>query len=386
MTGRGFGKTMTGAQTVRKKVETDSRVKHVGLASATAADTRDVMLGLDPDSSGLLQVCPPWNRPVYQPSYRRAVWPNGVVATLYSAEEPERVRGPQHNFFWGDEPASWPKGIDMLSNIQFGLRREPAQLLMTGTPKPGNPLVKELMKQATVITRGTMYENTALSASAVEALRSQYEGTRLGRQELGGELLDDNPDALWTYDMIDKDRMSPVEYARKVESGAIQIGRGAVAVDPAVTANKNSNATGILYGHLDRQNPPHAYIIEDATMVGRPDQWSRAVIKTYKTYGADRVIGEVNNGGDLIENTIRQVDKNVSYKTVRATKGKMLRAEPVSALYEKHRVHHVGIFPKLEEQQTEYDGSQESPDNLDALVWLLTHLIIDARRGSFVTW
>lgn len=346
------------------------------------------MLGLNPDSSGIMQVCPPWERPEYQPSYRRAVWPNGAVATLYSAEEPERLRGPQHDFAWGDEPASWMKGEEVLSNIQFGLRRGLAQLILTGTPKP-TPLIRKLVRNPeVVITRGTMYDNPTLTPSAVQRLREQYEGTRLGRQELGGELLDDNPDALWTYDMIDQDRIKPLEYAKAVTRGDIQIGRGVVAVDPAVSANKNSNETGIIYGHIDRKKPAHLYVVADATVGGvRPEAWAKAAIKTYKYYEADRVVGEVNNGGDLVEANLRNFDRSVSYKQVRATKGKILRAEPVSALYEQHRVHHVGNFPQLEDQMTEYDGTQSSPDRLDALVWMATELIVTgSKTRNLVTW
>lgn len=387
MTGRGWGKTLTGAQTTRKYKEQNRVAGHIALVGPTAADTRDVMLGLDPDSSGLLQVCPPWNKPVYEPSKRRAIWPDGTVATLYSAEEPNRLRGPQHGFAWGDEPAAWKDGEEVLSNLQFGLRRGEAKAIFTTTPR-ATPFVRQLIRLPGVVrTSGSMSENVALSSRAKAAIELQYGGTRLGRQEIYGELLEDNPDALWTYSMIDADRITPEDYAQKILSGAIKMGRGVVAVDPAVTANKASNATGILYGHLDTQSPPHAYIIEDLTFSGRPEQWATVAVNAYHRHDADRIIGEINNGGDLIENTIRQIDKSVAYKQVRATKGKMLRAEPVSALYEQHRVHHVGNFGPLEQQMTEYDGSQVSPDNLDALVWLLTDLIINAKRfRNLVTW
>lgn len=386
MTGRGWGKTLTGAQTVRQYVE-QKRAQHVALVAPTAADARDVMLGLDPDSSGLLKVCPPWMRPTYEPSKRRAVWPNGAVATLYSAEEPDRLRGPQHDFAWGDEPAAWPDGETVLSNLFFGLRRGEAKAIFTTTPRP-TPFVRTLTKLPGVYrTSGHMDENTALTETARQRIKTQYEGTRLGRQEIAGELLEDNPDALWTYSLIDETRISPADYAARVATGQIKIKRSVVALDPAVTSNPDSNATGIIVGHIDTQNPPHAYIIADNTISTTPEQWARVAVQSLRTYQADRIVGEVNNGGDLIENTLRQIDRNVPYKTVRATRGKVLRAEPVSALYEQHRVHHVGMFDQLETQMCEYDGSQSSPDRLDALVWCLTDLIIDAKRNrALVSW
>lgn len=376
MTGRGFGKTMTGAQTVRRKVE-KGRAKHIALVGPTAADVRDVMVGLDPDSSGLMQICPPWNRPTYMPSYRHAVWPNGATATMYSGEEPNRLRGPQHDLAWGDEPAAWAKPDDMLSNLLFGLRRGDAQLILTGTPRP-IPMIRGLVKNPDVIlTKGSMYDNPMLTDTAVARIKKQYEGTRLGRQEIEGVLLEDNPDALWSVEMIDADRMTMEEFAEKVTKGFINIRRTVVSVDPAVTAKKNSNATGINVACIDDQHPPHAYILRDATMVSRPEAWATVSVALYKEYQADRLIAEVNNGGDLVEATIRQIDPNVSYKDVRATKGKMLRAEPASALYEKHRVHHVGAFPELEDEMLTYDGSQDSPDRLDSLVWSLFALILE---------
>ncbi len=354
----------------------------MGLGAPTAADARDVMAGLNPDSSGILQVCPPWNRPDYQPSYRRLHWPNGAVATLYSAEEPERFRGVQHDFFWGDEPASWPKGEEVLSNIMFGLRRGLAQLLLTGTPK-AVPLIKSLMKDKSIIvTKGTMYDNPTLSANAVARIKAQYEGTRLGRQEIYGELLEDNPDALWTHEMIDVDRLTKDDFATKVANGSIVIKRTTVAIDPAVTSNKDSNRTGINVACIDDQRPPHAYILESLPLVVRPESWAAKAVQLYKGHQGDRIFGEVNNGGDMIETIIRQIDPNVPYAPVRATKGKLLRAEPASALYEKHRVHHVGMWEDLEDEMCDYDGSQASPDLLDALVWNLFGLILEGEENG----
>lgn len=386
--GRGFGKGRAGSETTRKYAESGV-VSHIGLIGPTAADARDVMLGLNPESSGLLNICPPWNKPLYEPSKRRCIWPNGVVATLYSAEEPERLRGPEHDFVWADEPAAWPNGEAVLSNMLFGLRRGVSKAIFTTTPKP-SPFFRSLMKlPGIIVTEGSTYENTALSATAIERYRSQYEGTRLGRQELYGQLLVDNPDALWTEEMINVDRITEEEYLTKIDRGLIQIKRTVVAIDPAVTATTASNETGIITCAIDNQKPrPHAYVLRDSSMVGRPDQWARRAIRDYHYFEADRLIAEVNNGGDLVQNTIANVDRRVAYADVRASKGKILRAEPISALYERHQVHHVGSFALLEQQMTDYpdENSKSSPDRLDALVWALTNLMLGKNSGKFLSF
>ena len=385
--GRGSGKTRIGAETIRKYRE-QKRANHIALIGPTAADARDVMLGTNPDSSGLLQVCPPWNRPTYEPSKRRAIWSDGGVATLYSAEEPDRLRGPEHDMAWGDEPAAWPDGEAVLSNLLMGLRQGEAKAIFTTTPRP-TPFMRQLLHmEGVVVSEGTMRNNPFLADAARKRIIAQYAGTRLGLQEIEGILLTDNPDALWTYEMIDADRMSLKDYADKLDSGEIVIDRCAVAIDPAVTSNKLSNESGIITAHTDRNNPKRAYILADSTLSARPEQVAAKAVSEYKKYGADRIIGEVNNGGDWIESLIRQVDNSVSYSSVRATRGKVLRAEPVSALYEKHRVIHVGSFPKLEQQMTEYSGdTRTSPDRLDALVWALTYLLLNGKSGGkFFSW
>lgn len=389
LTGRGWGKTTTGAQLTRKRHE--QGVRQVALVAPTIADTRDVMCGIDPESSGLLQICPPWNKPEYQPSYRRMLWPNGSVDILYSSEEPKRLRGPQHQFGWGDEPAAWENPESTLSNLLFGLRRGRAQLVLTGTPEPVPHIKKLVLNRRVVITRGTMYDNTSLAPEAIEFLKSQYEGTRLGRQEIYGELLEDNPNALWTEEMIERSRIDPDDFAKAVAQGRITLRRITVNVDPSITGDKKkSDEAGITVTAIDAMG--EGYVLDDVSMIGRPEAWATKAVQVYLKYEADRIVGEVNQGGDMVENTIRSVKvpgaRNVSYKSVRATRGKMLRAEPVSALYEKNKVHHVGRFQTLEGQMCDYDGDPKkpSPDRLDSLVWGLTDLMVKGRGGKVLSW
>ncbi len=387
VTGRGWGKTRTGAETVRKHHEA-GRAHQIALVAPTAADTRDVMLGMNPESSGLLQVCPPWDLPLYEPSKRRAIWPNGDVAILYSAEEPGRLRGPQHDMGWGDEPAEWSDGEEVLSNLEFGLRLGDAKLILTGTPKP-TPFIKSIMKRpGTILTTGSMRDNPNLSPVARDRILARYAGTRTGLQEIEGMLLEDNPNALWTWAMIDENRISLASFNEQLKFGLVKLKRIVVAIDPAVTNKRKSNSTGITVSAIDdRLLEPHAYVIKSISVNARPESWARTAINLYHEYNADRVIGETNNGGDLIESTLRQIDPNVSYHGVTASRGKMVRAEPVSALYEQGRVHHIGMHKELETQQTEYTGVGESPDEFDSCVWSLTELVINKKkRGRIISW
>jgi len=360
LAGRGFGKTRTGNETVRAKIER-GEWKRVALVAPTAADARDVMVEGD---SGMLNVCPPSFRPLYEPSKRRLTWPNGAIATLYSADEPERLRGPQHDGAWCDELAAWrrPEAWDML---MFGLRiGDDPRCIVTTTPKP-TKIIKELKAaETTAITVGSTYENREnLAPAFFEQIVRQYEGTRLGRQELQAEILDDNPGALWTRAMIEESRIAeaPVDFARVV-----------VGVDPAVTSDEGSAETGIVVSALGTNG--EYYVLDDRSLRASPRTWASAAITAYYSFQADRIIGEVNNGGDMIEALLRNVDENVSYKKVTATRGKQLRAEPIAGLYERGVVHHVGAFPALEDQCCEWVPGEVSPDRLDALVWALTEL------------
>jgi len=361
--GRGFGKTRTGAEAV-KKVVYSGEAKRIALIGRTAADVRDTMIE---GESGLLSVFPPWDQPVYVPSKRRVTFSNGAIATTYSAEEPDMLRGPQHDYGWCDELAAWnyPEAWDQ---FLFGLRlgRNPRAVITT-TPRP-TPIIKDLVKDPlTIVTNGSTYENIAnLAPAFVSAIIKKYEGTRLGRQEINAEILEDNPDALWQRSMLDDLRLRAVP-------DMVQLIEVVVGVDPAVTSKQTSDSTGIVVAA--KGSDGHYYVLNDATMHDTPKKWASAAIHQFHLWEADRIIGEVNNGGDLVKEVIEAVDHQVPFRGVRASRGKVTRAEPVSALYEKGLVHHIGMFHKMEDEMCDWTPGQKSPDRMDALVWALTELM-----------
>lgn len=362
LAGRGFGKTRTGSEAVRRWVRTHDLVNLIG---ATADDARDIMVE---GESGILAVCPRHERPQYQISKRQLAWPNGAKSLIFTADEPERLRGKQHEKLWADELASWryPEAWDQ---ARLGLRLGVLpQAIVTTTPRPSK-IVKDLIAESsTIITRGTTYENRAnLAETFYSKVITKYEGTRLGRQELLAEILDDNPGALWKRSDI--------------EAGAIsvcpELKRIVVAVDPAASTSEEADETGIIVAGVGHDN--HGYVLDDMSLrMATPHQWGTQVVAGYSKYQADRVVAEVNNGGDMVEHTVRTVNPNVSYVAVHASRGKVIRAEPIAALYEQHRVHHVGSFPELEDQLCQWEPGMKSPDRLDALVWALSELMLDA--------
>jgi phage terminase large subunit-like protein len=385
MAGRGFGKNFTGAGWVSELVETGAAGR-IALVAATAADARDVMVE---GESGILRLAPPWNVPDYEPSKRRLTWKNGAIATLFSAEESDRLRGPQFDAAWGDELAAWnaaPVSTSSLTHaqqtwdmLQFGLRlgKRP-RWLATTTPRPIKLLKALLAREGrdVVVTRGSTFENEAnLAPTFIQALRDRYENTRLGRQEIYAELLSDTPGALWAMEWLDRDRVSQAPDLRRI----------VVAIDPAVSNNEGSDETGIVVAGVaaDKQ----AYVLEDLSGRYAPHEWADVAIKAYRRHKADRIIAEVNNGGAMVEATIRAVDALVSYKSVHASRGKVVRAEPIAALYEQRKVHHVGAFVTLEDQlcafTSDFDRSRSgySPDRVDALVWAMTEL-----SGPIMSW
>ena len=373
LAGRGFGKSRLGAETVRMWAES-GEYERIAIVGPTAADVRDVMIH---GESGLLSVCPPWFRPEHEPSKRRLVFPNGVVVHTYSAEKPDRLRGPQHHAAWCDEVAAWryPEAWD---NLMMGLRLgDKPRVVATTTPRP-TKLIRDLVSDEGVhVTRGSTYENRAnLSPQFFREVVSRYEGTRLGRQELYAELLLDVPGALWTRELLDRTR---VQHAPPREAQV----RVVIGVDPAVTSAEGSNETGIVAVCKEAASG-HGYVLGDHSMRGSPDSWARKVVMLYREYEADCVVAEVNQGGDLVEQVIRQVDPTVPVRKVRAARGKYARAEPIAALYEQGRVHHVGVFPQLEDQICTWtpDSRDGSPDRMDALVWALHDLDVAKRHES----
>lgn len=384
LAGRGFGKTRTGAEWVRKNVCGDTplspgRCRHIALVAETAPDARDVMV-LGP--AGLLACHPKEFRPHYYPSKRLVEWPNGAQAILFNAVEPDQLRGPQFDLAWCDELAKWRYARETFDQLQFGLRlgEHPRQIITT-TPRP-IPVVRRLIADPdTVVTRGRTFDNAAnLAAPFLKQIEDRYGGTRLGRQELDGEVLDDIPGALWNREIIDTSRVSE----------APDLSRVIVAVDPAATSGEDADETGIVGVGVaaNADGSTQGYILADRSIRGTPEEWARKAVSLYRELQADRIVAEKNNGGEMVEACIRAVDRTVPITLVSASRGKVVRAEPVSALYEQGRIHHVGRFDRLEDQMCLFSQdmprTEGSPDRVDALVWGLTSLFdkIVSRRKT----
>ena len=370
LAGRGFGKTRTGAEWVRWRVET-GQARRIALVGRTAADVRDVMVE---GESGLLAISPPWNMPKYEPSKRRLTWPNGAMATTYSGDKPDQLRGPQHDTAWFDELAAW-RYPDSFDQAMFGLRLGlHPQWIGTTTPRP-TALVRQLLADPTVVqARGSTAENRLnLAPLFVTLLERKYGGTRLGRQELEAEILDDTPGALWKRGQIEALRVTkPPELVRI-----------AVAIDPSASSAEGAAETGIVVAGLGVDG--QGYVLDDLSLHASPAEWAREALAGFHKYHADRIIAEANQGGEMIEQTLRSVldrgDRLPPFKLVHASRGKQTRAEPVSALYEQGLVHHVGAFAELEDQMTTWVPGEKSPDRMDALVWCLTELMVKAEAA-----
>jgi phage terminase large subunit-like protein len=368
--GRGFGKTRTGAEWVRELVETGAAGR-IALIGPTAADVRDVMVE---GPAGVLAVSSPWCRPEYQPALRRLTWPNGAIATTFSAEEADRLRGPQHGAAWFDELAAMSDPSSVWDMAQFGLRLGTRpRWLVTTTPKPIK-LLRELLAREgrdVVISRGSTLDNSAnLSPSFIAAIQARYAGTRLGRQEINAELLLDVQGALWTRDMLDKANGTwKLPDMRRV----------VVAIDPSGTRGEedSGDSVGIIVAGLGTDG--FGYVLADRTCKLSPDGWGRVAVRAYREFKADRIIAERNFGGAMVEHVIRTVDPNASYREVTASRGKIARAEPIAALYEQGRVRHAGAFVELEDQlaamTSEGYVGDGSPDRADALVWAIGELM-----------
>jgi len=381
LSGRGYGKTRAGAEWVREQVQHHGK-KRIALVAATAADARDVMVE---GESGLLAISEPEFMPEYEPSKRRLTWPNGAIATCYSADEPKRLRGPQHDAAWCDELASW-RYAEAWDMLLFGLRLgDDPRVVVTTTPRP-TKLIKDLLaKETTVSTRGTTFDNRGnLAEGFFDDIVAAYEGTDLGRQEIYGEVIDDLAGALWKRTLIEAQRL-------KLKDTVPALSRIVVAIDPAVTSEPGSDETGIIVAGIDGE--PHTaqgYVLADLS--GRWDSkvWAEKAVMAYHEYEADCIVAEVNQGGDLVKAMLRMVDASVPYKKVTATRGKFVRAEPVGALYQQERIHHVGMFGALEDQMCNFTvdmdrKSMGSPDRVDALVWAFHDLIVRHRPTQRAT-
>ncbi|WP_176439141.1 DNA-packaging protein [Puniceibacterium sediminis] len=376
--GRGAGKTRAGAEWVRAQVEGSrpldaGRCKRVALVGETLAQVREVMIF---GESGILACSPPDRRPVWSATRKTLRWPNGAEAMAFSAHDPEALRGPQFDAAWVDELAKWKKGQDTWDMLQFGLRLgESPQVCATTTPRNVGVLKALLASPSTVVTRASTEANKAnLAESFMEEVRARYDGTRLGRQELDGILMEDVEGAMWTRASLEALRVEDLpEFDRIV-----------VAVDPPVTGKVGSDECGIIVVGAQTNGPPQdwrAVVLDDCSVQGvGPLGWAHAAVRAMEKWGADRLVAEVNQGGDMVETVLRQVDAMLPVTKVHAAKGKVARAEPVAALYEQGRVGHLRGLGLLEDQmcrmsQQGYAG-KGSPDRVDALVWALSDLLI----------
>jgi len=377
LAGRGWGKTRTGSfDIVNYAVRNQNTI--CAVVAPTSGDLRRVCFeGI----SGIKQLIPDelLKDKIGLKAYNKStaqinLW-NGSKIIGFSASEPDRLRGSQYHRAWCDELAAW-KYPDTFDQLMFGLRLgEKPRCIITTTPRP-TEIIKRLFKRKTedvYVTTGNTFENKDnLADSALEQFKERYEGTRLGRQELYAEILEDIEGALWTHNQIDKLRITKDDIP--------ELRRIIVAIDPAVTSNEKSDETGIIVAGVDEDDK--YYILEDVSGKFSPDKWARLAIEQFYSYNANMIVAETNNGGDLVERIIRTIDTKVPYKKVTATRGKMLRAEPVSALYEQEKVFHTDIFKELENQMCTYTGETgKSPDRLDALVWAITELSSSSRRA-----
>lgn len=368
--GRGAGKTRAGAEWVRGIAKADRHAR-IALVGETEHDVRSVMIE---GASGLIAVHPQGEKLQWYPTRRRIEWPNGAVAEVFSSENHEGLRGPQFTAAWCDELAKWRQAEATFDMLQFGLRlgERPRQVITT-TPRPIALLKKLMADPSTALTRaGTVANALNLSASFVEQVFARYKGTRIGRQELDGEIVEERADALWTRAGLESCRVD----------AAPELTRIVVAIDPPASSKRGADACGIVAA--GRAGDGTIYVIEDASIAGAtPQGWASRAIALWRKYEADALIAEVNQGGEMVSAVLKSIDSGVPVTTTRATRGKYHRAEPVSQMYEQGRVKHAGNFPALEDEMCDFglDGlsSGHSPDRLDALVWAVAALSFAAR-------
>jgi phage terminase large subunit-like protein len=384
MAGRGAGKTRTAAEWVREEAKyTNTGQRRFGLVARTAADVRDVIVE---GESGIINVSPPSEKPLYEPSKRRLTWPNGNTATLFTADEPDGLRGPQFTHAWGDEIAAWRQtpdaaGMTAFDNLRVGTRLGANPKIMVTTTPKRVPLLYQLIEESkkdsskVIITRGSTLDNAGnLSGAYLDAITGVYAGTRLAQQELYGEMLDSLEGALWSEELLEKGRegVMPLNAPLRI-----------IGVDPSVAENPRDEC-GIVVCSASADRDLYrrqAYVLEDASVLGSPDVWANKVVAMARKWGCP-VVAEVNQGGALVRNAINSIDPNIKVLEVHSKHGKALRAEPITLAYEQQRVHHVGYLADLESQMLSWiPGEGKSPDRVDALVHALTALLIKPPAG-----
>jgi phage terminase large subunit-like protein len=370
--GRGFGKTRVGSEFCNKHARFGNGAP-IAIVGQTKADVRDTMVEMF--ESSIMKTSPPWFMPKLEVTKRRITWPNGVYGIMYSGDEPDQLRGPQHGVAWMDELAKFKYPQETFSNLSLGLRvgKRP-QMIITTTPRP-IPIIKQLLEDPNVVkTTGSTYENISnLPVSFIKTILGNYENTRLGAQEIYGNLLMDIDGALWNRDTLERGRVN------KVPCGIVRV---VVAVDPSTggTTGKMNAETGIVVAALGEDG--HGYVLEDASVATNdPKVWSYQAASSFSKFGADLIIAESNQGGQMVKSTLLTQDANLPVKLINASRGKHTRAEPVSNLYSNGKVHHVGMFADLEDQQCSWLPGENSPDRMDALVWAISELMIGGIGG-----
>ena len=384
LAGRGAGKTRSAAEWVREQAKyTTEGQRRFALVARTAADVRDVIVE---GESGIMNVTPPSERPLYEPSKRRLTWPNGNTATCFTADEPDSLRGPQFTHAWGDEVAAWRQtpdaaGMTAFDNLRVGTRLGAnPQIMVTTTPKRV-PLLYSLLDEAkksgkVVVSRGSTMDNQGnLSETYLDTITGVYAGTRLAAQELYGEMLDSVEGALWTLEMLESTRISsyPGQTPLRV-----------IGVDPSVAENPRDECGIVVCASTADRDlyKRQAWVLEDATIHGSPEVWANKVVEMARRWGCP-VVAEVNQGGALVRNAINSIDPNIKVFEVHSKHGKALRAEPIVLAYEQQRVHHIGYLAELEDQMTSWipGETSKSPDRVDALVHAMTALLIKPPQG-----
>lgn len=375
LSGRGFGKTWIGAKVVNHWARDTANIALIG---DNIGEVRDVMVD---GPSGILKMARPDFMPVFNKTLCQLTYPNGSKASGYSGQEPESLRGPNNGKAWSDELFKYRYQQEVWDELQMTMRSgDNPQSLITSTPRPTKLCKALVADKNTHVTRGSTFENYELNKRFLEQTVQKYEGTRRGRQELYGEILDDNPGALWKLTDIEGPRVQLVDAGGKLYRH--QMDRITVAIDPATTSNEEtSDATGL---NVAGRKAGDGYVFHSEGIIATPNEWAHRAVELYDTYKADRIIGEANNGGDMIEAILRNIAPAIPYKKVTATRGKAIRAEPIAALYEQHRIHHVGYHDGLETEQLSFDPAmgrnQKSPNEMDACVWNLTELFGDTIR------